>query len=53
MAAPIAFKRLMLRAMLREVSPMVIRVVSVPDDTELTALHEIFRALLGWSLDLG
>jgi hypothetical protein len=25
----------------------------VPDDAELTALHEIFQALLGWNLDLG
>jgi hypothetical protein len=33
---------LTLRAVLRDVSPMVIRVVSVPDDTELTDLHEIF-----------
>jgi hypothetical protein len=53
MTAPLAFQRLTLRAVLRDVSPMVIRVVSVPDDTELTDLHEIFQAILGWSLDLG
>jgi len=32
---------------------MVIRVISVPDDTELTDLHEIFQTILGWSLHLG
>jgi len=53
MVALLAFQRLILRAVLREVSPMVIRVVSVPDDTELTDLHEIFQPILGWNLDLG
>ncbi len=46
MIAPLAFQRLTLRAVLPDVSPMVIRVVSVPDDTELTHLHEIFRGIL-------
>ena len=32
---------------------MVIRVIVVPDDTELTDLHEIFQTLMGWNLDLG
>jgi len=53
MAAPLAFPRLILRAVLREVSPMGIRVITVSDDTELTDLHEIFQALLGWNLDFG
>ena len=53
MTPPLAFQRPTLRAVLRDVSRMVIRVVSVPDDTELNDLHEIFRAILGWSLDLG
>jgi hypothetical protein len=52
MTAPLAFQRLTLRAVLRDASPMVIRVVSVPDDTEPTDLHEIFQAILGWNLDL-
>jgi len=43
-SAPI--KRLIVRAVLREVGPMVIRGVSVPDDTELTDLHEMFQGLL-------
>jgi hypothetical protein len=53
MTAALAFQRLTLRAVLRDVSPMVIRVVSVPDDMELTDLHEIFQAILGWNPDLG
>jgi len=32
---------------------MVVRLLSVSDDTELTALHEIFQQVLGWSGQLG
>ena len=32
---------------------MVIRVFSMPDDIELTDLHETFQALMDWTLDLG
>src|SRR3954454_11368167 len=46
------FKRLILRAVLRQVSPMVIRLLSVPDHLELTAFHEVVRAILGWHGDL-
>ena len=53
MTAPLVFQRLTLRAVLRDVSPMVMRVVSVPDNTELTDLHEIVQAILGRSPDLG
>ena len=52
MTAPLAFQRLTLQAVLRNVSPMIIRVVSVPDDADLTDLHEIFQAILGWNPDL-
>ena len=48
-----SFKRLMLRAVLRQVSPMVIRVISVSARMELAELHDIFRTILGWSGDLG
>jgi len=48
-----SFQRVILRAVLREVSPMVIRVLAVPDDTELADLHEMFQALMGWDQDLG
>jgi hypothetical protein len=42
------FKRVILRAVLRKVSPMVIRILAVPDYLELSRFDEIFRALLGW-----
>jgi hypothetical protein len=42
------FKRLILRAVLRNVSPMVIRVISVPDSLDLPDFDEVFRAVLGW-----
>jgi hypothetical protein len=42
------FKRLILRAVLRNVSPMVIRVLAVPDSLDLSRFDEVFRAMLGW-----
>src|ERR1035438_74115 len=42
------FKRLVLRAVLRNVSPMVIRVVAMPDYLDLPDFDEAFRAILGW-----
>jgi hypothetical protein len=53
MADTLSFKRLILRAVLRQVSPMVIRLVSVSDQLQLPELHDIFRAILGWDGDLG
>ena len=53
MSATIPFKRLILRAVLRDVSPMVARLISVCDDTELSDLHDVFQQVLGWSGDLG
>jgi len=38
---------------LLEVSLRILRVISMPEDTELTDLHELFQAILGWSLNLG
>jgi hypothetical protein len=35
----IPFKRLILRAVLNDVSPIVARVCSIPDDVEITELH--------------
>ena len=43
-----SFKRLNLRAVLRHVSPMVIRVLAVPDYLDLSRFDEVFRTLLGW-----
>jgi len=42
------FKRLILRAVLRKVSPMVIRVLAVPDCLDLSSFDEVLRTLLGW-----
>jgi Plasmid pRiA4b ORF-3-like protein len=53
MSATIPFKRLILRAVLRDVSPMVARLISVSDETELSDLHDVFQQVLGWSGDLG
>jgi hypothetical protein len=48
-----SFKRLILRAVLRHVSPMVIRQVSVSDQLDLPEFNDTFCAILGWSDDLG
>src|SRR6516225_3233684 len=42
------FKRLILRAVLRKVSPMVIRVLALPDYLTLAEFDEVFCTLLGW-----
>ena len=42
------FKRLILRAVLHKVSPMVIRVLAVPDYLDLSRFDEVFRTVLGW-----
>lgn len=51
--SPTPFKRLILRAVLNEVSPIVARVFSIADDVELTNLNDIFLSMLGWQQDLG
>ena len=48
-----SFKRLILRAVLRHVSPMVIRQVSVSDQVSLPEFNDIFCAILGWGGNLG
>jgi hypothetical protein len=53
MVDTILFKRLILRVVLRHVSPMVIRLISVSDQTRLPDFHDVFGAVLGWSGDLG
>jgi hypothetical protein len=53
MVDTISFKSLILRAVLRHVSPMVIRLISVSDQTPLPEFHDLFRAVLGWDGDLG
>src|SRR3954470_10165347 len=53
MADTVSFKRLILRAVLRQASPMVIRLISVSDRLQLSDFHDIFRAILGWDGNLG
>src|SRR5467141_700084 len=53
MAKTVSFKRLILRAVLRQVNPMVIRLVSVSDHMPLPEFHDVFRIILGWNGDLG
>src|SRR3954469_4713236 len=53
MADTFCFKRLILRAVLGHVSPMVIGLISVSDQLQLPEFHYIFRAILGWTGDLG
>jgi Plasmid pRiA4b ORF-3-like protein len=47
------FKRLILRAVLHDVYPMVIRLVAVPDSLDLTDFDDIFHAVLGWNSGIG
>ena len=47
------FKRLVLRAVLRDVYPMVIRLLAVPDSLNLTDFDDIFHAVLGWDSGIG
>jgi hypothetical protein len=53
MNEPISFNRLILRAVLRQVSPMVIRLLSVSERMELSEFHRVIRLVLGWKNDLG
>jgi len=48
-----SFKRLILLAVLRHVSPMVIRQVAVSDQMNLPEFNDIFCAVLGWGGNLG
>jgi len=43
---PPPFKRLVLRAVLNDVSPIVARVFAIPDDVEITELHDVFLSML-------
>src|SRR5262249_14142702 len=47
------FKRLILRAVLNDVSPNVAWVFSISDDVEITDLHDIFLSMLGSQHDPG
>jgi hypothetical protein len=51
--AVVPFKRLILGAVLVHVSPMVIRLLSVPDHMDLQDFHQTILAILCWNEDLG
>ena len=53
MVESISFKRLTLRAVLRDVNPMVIRMVEISNQLRLSEFHDIFLTMLGWDGDLG
>jgi hypothetical protein len=48
-----SLKRLPLRVALRPISPMVIRLIAVPDGIDLADFKDIFCAVLGWSGRMG
>jgi Plasmid pRiA4b ORF-3-like protein len=47
------FKRLIFRAVLRDVYPMVIRLIGVPDSLDLSDFDDIFHAVLGRESGIG
>ena len=48
MSEPAPFRRLTFRIVLLKVSPLVARLVSVPDDLSLEELHEVLQLTFGW-----
>ncbi len=44
-------RQLILRAVLKDISPIVARVVSVPDSLAIRDFHELFLAMLDWQYD--
>ncbi len=53
MATTLPHKTLLMRAVLKQVSPMVIRLISVSDHMQLPQFHDVVLAILGWHGDLG
>ena len=53
MNEPTSFNRLILRAVLRQVSTMVIRLLSVSDQMELPEFRRVIRIVPGWKIDFG
>jgi hypothetical protein len=48
-----SFKRLILRTVLRDAYPMVIRLMAVPDFWTGPTFDDIFSAMLGWDSGIG
>jgi hypothetical protein len=49
MPTPPCCDRLTIRVVLLKVSPLVARLISVPDDLSLEELHDVLQLVLGWS----
>jgi len=49
MPTPSCCDRLTLRVVLLKVSPLVARLISVPDDLSLEELHDLLQIVFGWS----
>jgi hypothetical protein len=47
-----SFQRFTFRVVLLKVSPLVVRLVSVPDDLSLDELHEVLQLTFGWQSHL-
>jgi len=43
-----SFQRFTFRVVLLKVSPLVVRLISVPDDLSLEELHEVLQLTFGW-----
>jgi hypothetical protein len=48
---PNPINRILLRGVLHDVSPIIARVISVPDDLDIRDLHNVFLAMLNWDYD--
>jgi hypothetical protein len=49
MPIPSCCDRLTLRVVLLKVSPLVARLISVPEDLSLEELHDVLQLVFGWS----
>ena len=50
MPTPSCCDRLTIRVVLLKVSPLVARLISVPDDLSLEELHDVLQLVFGWSV---
>ena len=48
-STPSCCDRLTLRVLLLKVSPLIARLISVPDEFSLEELHDVLQLVFGWS----
>jgi hypothetical protein len=46
-------KRIILRAIINDASPIVERFIAAPDDLEISDRHEVFLRIFGWAYEPG